>query len=1162
VETRNLVWLGLAVLAANAIRFAPAAGGGGQISAQGPIGKPKQPSAADKTSWDKAKLAKLPDDNPFVLLCSQFLPPETVRDVPNPVLIPPFCQTETDALWTPENKTGYGTFTNRFRFLIATVPDPEETHLTLLFDRMVASIQRAAEDSGYSFDIHWLPWHTPESVAKEQEESDPDVVEAIRLRRAERTRFPGLLLFRKATGQSYLQAIPVFGSLLSCFSERSRDDQSYLAVFLIGESPISGIDRTQMANALAYIPLGSSPPPPILGPAFSGSEASLQQSLSGCNHGDILSGTATGLKYRGSSTQHNDTFAMKELLFYLSRSEDEQSLIHLALIREGATEYGSTLYKELTGDKFKAPITEVSFPKDIARLRNAYEEHQLWAKPQSGSPSPSTSPGLTLKLKDDPGGRDSVPAYSTSQTPLAQDAWLSQITAILKLDNTETAGVMATDVLDTIFLMRYLHVSSPDLQIFTLDSDLLLARSGDSISLLGTLAATTYPLFPASQDWTSADWHPIFDSALSEGTFNAMQSLLDEGGRMSDYSRPFRRDSHVPPLWLMVVARHGYRPVALLDDGKTDDMLKPSKVSPALQDEEQPVSRAWALAFLSIAILSAIWVIVIIVGQFQTWRVLKDFRLSRREGGPADRAAILSVGTAALACLMLVAFSAPRQFAAPKAGAWIGMLVLGIAVLAALLMLLGWLVRKSFKALASRRIRSICLSLSAVAGFLAFALCWIRLLWSDGRLQSFFFVVRGVDLVSGVSPFLPFFLMLPAFPIWAWFALQRKIFIAQRRPKLPGDGQWPEGLSPDQALKPISSLSGLAHTSVDEAIVARSKGSVRKGAVLFVALGGLVFIEAALNIRSVERTTFDWIFRAAIALLAGTVFLALGKFLFIWHRLRLWLEQVELHPLRQAFSLLPPNKGWSPLWVRQIRKRSYVITARSLETLECLVEHSREPEKMPPELKVLAARVFEAAGQGKPEPREASRKLRTLLGTIAGWLQTRFLEPKWNEGCSEALCGLAASEEWKDTLKREKKDLEAQKPFILASEFVAWRYIAYIRYVTLHLENLLAFMSFGFILIVLSLSSYPFVSQRLIGWLIGVMFAILGIGIVRVYAQMDRDATLSRITKTESGKLGGAFYLKLASFGALPILALLSAYFPTIGSFLGSLVQPAVQALH
>jgi hypothetical protein len=1155
VGNRNLVWLGLAVLAANALRFAPAASGGGQTPGGGPAPKKSARAPQSQLQGKKPDLPKFPDDNPFVLLCASLTNPETIRESPVPALIPPACQTEEEALWTPE-KAGYKTSTNRFSFVIATVPDPEETHLTLLFDRMVENIQRAAEDTGYNFDIHWLPWHTPESVAKEQEESDPETVQAIRLQRAQRKRFPGLLLFRKATGLSYLEALPVVGSLLSWFSERSRDDQSYLAVFLVGESPISGIDRTQMANALAYIPHASSPPVPILGPTFSGSEASLQESLSWHAHGDVLSGTATGLYRKESSTQHSDVFATKKLLFYLSRSEEERSLINLALVHEGATEYASGLSGKLRIGNWQ--ITDISFPKDIARLRNAYEEHQLWAKPQSGSGAPSASPGLTLKLKDDPGGRDSVPAYSTSQTPLAQDAWLSQITAILKLDKTQTAGVMATDVLDTIFLMRYLHVSCPDVQMFTLDSDLLLARSGDSVSLLGTLAATTYPLFPASQDWTSGDWHPIFDSALSQGTYNAMKLLLG-GGKVADYSMPFSSDSDVPPLWLMVVARHGYRPVALLDDGKTDDAVKKSSVMSSPRGEAQPVSRAWALAFLAIVILPGVWVIAV------KRKMLTDFLLDTNIQGTADRAAILAVGTAALAGLTLVVFSAPLKFVTKwglKADLWTGMLVLGLVTLLALLAILIWLVATSFTARAIRRERSVWLALSAVAITLAFGLSWLLLLWHDGRQQSFFFVLRGVDLVSGVSPFLPFFLLLPAFAIWAWFALQRKIFIAERRPCLPGDGEWPDGLKPDGALKPIAPLSELAEKSIDEAIVTKSEDSWKKGMVLFLAAGVLLLIEAILNIRSFEQTTFDWIFRVAIALLAGTIFLALGKFLFIWHRLRLWLEQVELHPLRSAFSLLPPNKSWSPMWVRQVRKRSYVITARSIETLECLLEHCQESGIMPPNIKDFAAQVFEASAQREPEPQEPSRKLQILLGRVAGGLQTHFLEPRWRKGCSDALCGMVASEEWKDALKREKKDLAEYKPFVLASEFVAWRYVAYIRYVTLHLENLLAFMSAGFVLIVLSLSSYPFVSQHMIGWVIGIMFAILGTGIVRVFAQMDRDATLSLLTKTESGRLGVAFYFKLASFGALPALTVLSAYFPTIGSFLGSLVQPAVQALH
>ena len=49
--------------------------------------------------------------------------------------------------------------------LIATVPNPELTHLSLSFDRYVESITWALDDGdldqeSYSFDSYWFPWRT------------------------------------------------------------------------------------------------------------------------------------------------------------------------------------------------------------------------------------------------------------------------------------------------------------------------------------------------------------------------------------------------------------------------------------------------------------------------------------------------------------------------------------------------------------------------------------------------------------------------------------------------------------------------------------------------------------------------------------------------------------------------------------------------------------------------------------------------------------------------------------------------------------------------------------------------------------------------------------------------------------------------------------------
>jgi len=52
--------------------------------------------------------------------------------------------------------------------------------------------------------------------------------------------------------------------------------------------------------------------------------------------------------------------------------------------------------------------------------------------------------------------------------------------------------------------------------------------------------------------------------------------------------------------------------------------------------------------------------------------------------------------------------------------------------------------------------------------------------------------------------------------------------------------------------------------------------------------------------------------------------------------------------------------------------------------------------------------------------------------------------------------------------------------------------------------------------------------------------------------QIRRDATLSLITDTSPGELGGDFWLKLLQFGALPLLSLLAAQFPEVANFLFS----------
>ncbi len=71
----------------------------------------------------------------------------------------------------------------------------------------------------------------------------------------------------------------------------------------------------------------------------------------------------------------------------------------------------------------------------------------------------------------------------------------------------------------------------------------------------------------------------------------------------------------------------------------------------------------------------------------------------------------------------------------------------------------------------------------------------------------------------------------------------------------------------------------------------------------------------------------------------------------------------------------------------------------------------------------------------------------------------------------------------------------------------------------------------------------------------------IGLAVGFVLASSERDQVLSRLNRTAPGKIGKDFYMNLLSYGALPVLTVLAAQFPAIGSFLFSWVQPLLQAL-
>jgi hypothetical protein len=89
----------------------------------------------------------------------------------------------------------------------------------------------------------------------------------------------------------------------------------------------------------------------------------------------------------------------------------------------------------------------------------------------------------------------------------------------------------------------------------------------------------------------------------------------------------------------------------------------------------------------------------------------------------------------------------------------------------------------------------------------------------------------------------------------------------------------------------------------------------------------------------------------------------------------------------------------------------------------------------------------------------------------------------------------------------------------------------------------------------------PLPATRLIDWCFTILLVMLGLGFVWVFAQMHRNAILSRITDTKPNELGWEFYLRIITFGAIPVLTWLAYQFPQIGGGLYKVLQPGLQVV-
>jgi hypothetical protein len=456
---------------------------------------------------------------------------------------------------------------------------------------------------------------------------------------------------------------------------------------------------------------------------------------------------------------------------------------------------------------------------------------------------------------------------------------------------------------------------------------------------------------------------------------------------------------------------------------------------------------------------------------------------------------------------------------------------------------------------------------------------------------------RAINLTTGLSPLVPLVALIVGLYGWFWYSLQGLAFLGEDRPRLPmadsliipasGEGEIPKHDSQD-LLRMLSRewagdfLEEWCSPFATHAVVA---AVVCFGVILVI--GWLVF--GFPSIRNLGSTDYSIAFSLWLVLCISILLANAWQLSRIWLRLRHLLQFLDKLPLRRTLPALD-KFSWGSVWkmsdnVLDVRYKYIFRQLESLIQLQGSLQawqgrRRAEDEKAPANEKTLVRPLIEAIGK-TTEKRAAfaawyslhwdnwkARRMTHLkavqdsIAETAAVMLTKLLVPAWRQGGQPLLLGPGSKAEQSGKAAEPGKDTDAIPPYILnAEKLVCLLYMAFIQNILGRLRSLVMGMICVFLGITVSVASYPFDPRPLLSGIVVILFAVLSVTIVVVYSQMHRDPTLSNLTGTTPGELGTDFWLKLAGFGAGPVLGLVASVFPEFTDFIFSWVQPGIASI-
>jgi hypothetical protein len=633
-------------------------------------------------------------------------------------------------------------------------------------------------------------------------------------------------------------------------------------VFLVAETSTAGINGEQFAHAVEYIQqlriesrhgCQAASCIHIVGPRFSGSLDSLRRLVNAqsakrtlsfvVNSGTVSSQSAIKNSGFGAKTTFQ-TFvrtvddALPALLDTLESDHDihkkcDGAIPEVAILSELATTFGAALPRaalpkqavpeeavpKVGGEK--SPCVDVfRYSREIANLRNAYQEGTTPSAGAGGNSNPSERPWLSFTLTDRTNREDEPPDFSKSQSPLSKEAVLMNFTAQMRRNHYRYIGISASNVLDQIFLINFLRKAVPDARLFLFDADLLLTRDLDNVPYIGTLAVTTYPLVDPTVDPNLGvvirRSRLPFSEHFEVGSYNASVCTISELigaeeetqnvlygylGSCPD-SNAASSSLEKPPLWLTAVGTGGYWPVRI---------LSPSKVEPILP---KAPTAAW-VAVAAFLFVLAISHFLVLIGISSFSPKFRDFALGTI--APFHQLFAIHLASATLA-LSLMLVGTPTRPGGNWATGPIALLAFACVLLTTKYLL--WRKAEAGKSSteASRRTihnsvlrqggqfllrigeGAVIPGIWVLAGLQAYR--WWKLFSEPNGHYGVFFAYRASHLTSVVSPLAPMLPLLAAVYLWSIFHAWRLRFHDTIRPRLNPSWESRDKRSGENKLRP------------------------------------------------------------------------------------------------------------------------------------------------------------------------------------------------------------------------------------------------------------------------------------------------------------------------------------------------------------------------